>query len=123
MGLLSGRYDSANPPKGPARLNNPLFLPESLDRAQPLIEAVRAVANAYDATPTQVALAWVISHDNVVAIPGASSVAQLEANAAAADLELSVDDLDRLTRASDAFIPLSGVGAYAQVAKRRVLGR
>jgi aryl-alcohol dehydrogenase-like predicted oxidoreductase len=123
MGLLSGRYDSANPPKGPARLNNPLFLPESLDRAQPLIEAVRAVANAYDATPTQVALAWVISHDNVVAIPGASSVAQLEANAAAADLDLSVDDIDRLTRASDAFIPLSGAGAYAQVAKRRLLGR
>lgn len=123
MGLLSGRYDSANPPKGPARLNNPLFLPESLDRAQPLIEAVRAVANAYDATPAQVALAWVISHDNVVAIPGASSVAQLEANAAAADLNLSVDDIDRLTRASDAFIPQSGAGAYAQVAKRRLLGR
>ena len=33
MGLLSGRYDSSNPPTGSARLNNPLFLPESLDRA------------------------------------------------------------------------------------------
>ena len=42
MGMLSGRYDSTNPPTGSARLNNPLFLPENLDRAQPLIEAVRA---------------------------------------------------------------------------------
>jgi aryl-alcohol dehydrogenase-like predicted oxidoreductase len=123
MGMLSGRYTSTNPPTGSARLNNPLFLPENLDRAQPLIEAVRAVANAHGATPAQVALAWVISHDNVVAIPGASSVAQLEANVAAADLDLSADDIDRLTRASDAFPAPTGVGAYAQVAKRRLLRR
>ena len=123
MGMLSGRYTSTNPPTGSARLNNPLFLPENLDRAQPLIEAVRAVANAHGATPAQVALAWVISHDNVVAIPGASSVAQLEANVAAADLDLSVDDIDRLTRASDAFPAPTGVGAYAKVAKRRLLRR
>jgi aryl-alcohol dehydrogenase-like predicted oxidoreductase len=121
MGLLSGRYTSANPPKGSARLNNPLFLPETLDRAQPLIDAVRAVANAHDATPAQVALAWVISHENVVAIPGASSVAQLEANIAAADLELTVDEIASLTRASDAFTPPSGAGAYAKVLQRRVL--
>ena len=50
MGLLSGRYDSANPPTGSARLNNPLFLPESLDRARPLIESVRAIANAHGDT-------------------------------------------------------------------------
>jgi aryl-alcohol dehydrogenase-like predicted oxidoreductase len=123
QGLLSGRYDSANPPTGPARLNNPLFLPENLDRARPLVESVRAVATAHGATPAQVALAWVISHSNVVAIPGASSVAQLEANVAAADLELSVDDIDRLTRASDAFTPPTGVGAYAKVAQRRLLRR
>src|SRR6476660_1378194 len=123
MGLLSGRYTSTNPPTGSARLNNPLFLPETLDRAQPLIEAVRAVANAHGATPAQVALAWVISHDNVVAIPGASSVAQLEANVAAADLELSADDIDRLNRVSDAFPAPSRVGAYAKVAQRRLLRR
>src|SRR3954464_6700332 len=63
MGLLSGRYTATNPPSGSARLNNPLFLPETLDRAQPLIDAVRAVADAHDAQPAQVALAWVISHD------------------------------------------------------------
>jgi aryl-alcohol dehydrogenase-like predicted oxidoreductase len=123
MGLLSGRYTSTNPPTGSARLNNPLFLPENLDRAQPLIDAVRKVADAHDATPAQVALAWVVSHASVVAIPGASSVEQLEANVAAADLELTADEIATLTAESDAFSPPSGVSAYAKVAKRRALRR
>jgi aryl-alcohol dehydrogenase-like predicted oxidoreductase len=122
-GLLSGRYTSSNPAKGPARLNDPLFLPENLDRAQPLIQAVRAVADAHGATPAQVALAWVISHPNVVAIPGASSVEQLEANIAAADLELTADEIVALTAASDAFPAPTGAGQYAKVAQRRVLRR
>jgi aryl-alcohol dehydrogenase-like predicted oxidoreductase len=120
MGLLSGRYDADHPPKGSARLNNSLFLPENLERARPLIDAVREIATAHDATPTQVALAWVVQHPNVVAIPGASSVAQLEANAAAADLELSVDDVDRLTRASDAFHPTKGAAAAPKIIQRRL---
>jgi aryl-alcohol dehydrogenase-like predicted oxidoreductase len=123
MGLLSGRYTSANPPKGSVRLNHPLYLPENLDRVQPLIEAVRSVADAHDATPAQVALAWVISHPNVIAIPGASSIEQLEANVAAADLELSADEIAGLTRASDAFTPPSGLGEWAKVAKRRLKRR
>jgi aryl-alcohol dehydrogenase-like predicted oxidoreductase len=107
MGLLSGRYDSANPPTGSARLNNPLFLPENLDRARPLIEAVRAVANAHGATPAQVSLAWLIRKPNVVAIPGASSVDQLRHNIEAADLDLTDDEVAELTAASDRFTPLN----------------
>jgi aryl-alcohol dehydrogenase-like predicted oxidoreductase len=120
MGLLSGRYDADHPPTGSARLNNPLFLPDNLERARPLIDAVREIATAHDATPTQVALAWVVQHPNVVAIPGASSVAQLEANAAAADLELSPDDVARLTRASDDFHPTKGLAAAPKVIGRRL---
>ena len=120
MGVLSGRYDADHPPTGSARINNPIFLPENLERARPLIDAVREIATAHDATPTQVALAWVIQHPNVVAIPGASSVAQLEANAAAADLELSADEVDRLTRASDAFHPTRGAAAVPKIIKRRL---
>jgi aryl-alcohol dehydrogenase-like predicted oxidoreductase len=120
MGLLSGRYDAAHPPKGSARINNSLFLPENIERARPLIDAVREIATAHDATPTQVALAWVVQHPNVVAIPGASSVAQLEANAAAADLELSADDVERLTRTSDEFRPTKGVAAAPKIIKRHI---
>jgi aryl-alcohol dehydrogenase-like predicted oxidoreductase len=120
MGVLSGRYDADHPPTGSARINSPIFLPENLERARPLIDAVREIATAHDATPTQVALAWVVQHPNVVAIPGASSVAQLEANAAAADLELSADDVERLTRTSDAFHPTTGAAAVPKIIKRRL---
>jgi aryl-alcohol dehydrogenase-like predicted oxidoreductase len=120
MGLLSGRYDADHAPTGSARLNNSLFLPDNLERARPLIDALREIASAHGATPAQVALAWVVHHDNVVAIPGASSVAQLEANAAAADLELSAAELTRLTGASDDFHPVKGVAAAPRVIGRRL---
>jgi aryl-alcohol dehydrogenase-like predicted oxidoreductase len=120
MGLLSGRYDADHPPRGSARLNNALFLPDNLERARPLIGALQEIADSHDATPAQVALAWVVHHANVVAIPGASSVAQLEANAAAADLDLSADEITRLTQTSDDFHPVQGAAAVPRVIKRRL---
>jgi len=80
----------------------------------------REIAAAHEATPAQVALAWVVHHSNVVAIPGASSVAQLEANAAAADLDLSADEMARLTQTSDDFHPTRGIAAVPRVVKRRL---
>src|SRR5439155_15818581 len=110
QGLLSAKYDATNAPGG-VRAANSLFLPENLERAHELIGSLRDVAKAHDATAAQVALAWVIRRKNVVAIPGASSVSQLEANAAAADLELTDEDDARLTEASDRFRPITGPAA------------
>lgn len=121
QGLLSAKYDGTNPPRG-VRAGNALFLPENIERAQPLLTALREIALAHHATPAQVALAWVIRRPNVVAIPGASSVAQLEANAAAADLELTDDDDHRLTKASDAFEPVGGRSAIGALIRRRFGG-
>ncbi|HEY5164475.1 MAG TPA: aldo/keto reductase, partial [Acidimicrobiia bacterium] len=97
-----------HPPPGPARRNNPLCLPENLERATPIIETIRRVASAHDATPAQVALAWLLTKPNVVAIPGASSIEQLERNVAAADLDLTEDEVVELTAESDRFQPISG---------------
>ena len=119
QGLLSGRYDRANVPGG-VRAGNALFLPDNLDRAEELLTALRQVAADHDATPAQVALAWLIRRPNVVAIPGASSVSQLEANAAAADLDLSDEEDRALTEASDRFHPRTGPGAYPALAKARI---
>jgi aryl-alcohol dehydrogenase-like predicted oxidoreductase len=119
QGLLGGRYDVDHPPPG-VRTNNPLFLPENLERATGLLTALREIAGRHGATSAQVALAWVIRRPNVVAIPGASSVAQLEANVAAADLELTDDDDARLTDESDRFQPTRGVAAVpGLIAARR----
>jgi aryl-alcohol dehydrogenase-like predicted oxidoreductase len=118
QGLLSGRYDETNAPSG-VRLNNALFLADNLRRAVPLLTALREVAAHHGATPAQVALAWVIRRRNVVAIPGASSVAQLEQNAAAADLDLTDDEDARLLAASDAFHPVRGAAAAPKLLERR----
>jgi aryl-alcohol dehydrogenase-like predicted oxidoreductase len=110
QGFLSARYSSENRPGG-MRAFASLFLPENLERGAPLLAALRDIAKVHDATAAQVALAWVLRRPNVVAIPGASSVAQLESNAAAADLELTDEEDARLTGASDAFDPVSGPAA------------
>jgi hypothetical protein len=58
------------------------------------------VARAHDATVAQVALAYVLRHPNVVAIPGAATASQLAENAAAADLELNEDECQGLAEAA-----------------------
>jgi aryl-alcohol dehydrogenase-like predicted oxidoreductase len=122
QGLLSGRYDGTNPPQGRVRRGNALFLPENIARARELLDALRNLAKRHEATPSQVALAWVIRRPNVVAIPGASSVAQLESNVAAADLELDDDDDALLTGAADRFAPRTGPSTFPALA-RAVFGR
>lgn len=109
MGVLGGKYSAENPPPGSARARSPLCLPENLARAESLLDAVRRIAAAHDATPAQAALAWLIRKPNVVAIPGASSVDQLRHNVAAADLDLTDDEAEELTAESDAFTPIGGV--------------
>jgi aryl-alcohol dehydrogenase-like predicted oxidoreductase len=103
QGFLSGRYDAANRPRNLVRRSSRLFRPAAFERAELLFRTLREVADARDATPSQVALAWTIRHPNVVAIPGASSVEQLEANAAAAELELAPDELAALAAGADSF--------------------
>ncbi len=111
QGLLSGRYDKASRPKNSVRANSALFLPENLDRAAGLIAALRQVAEAHSATPSQVALAWLIRNPVVVAIPGASTVPQLESNAAAAEIDLTDEEYRTLADESSRFTPVTGPAA------------
>ena len=83
---------------------------------------LREVADAHGATPAQIALAWVIRNPAVAAIPGASSVEQLESNVAAAEIELSDEEDQALRAASDAFQPITGRKAIPRLLRAR-LGR
>jgi aryl-alcohol dehydrogenase-like predicted oxidoreductase len=122
QGLLSGRYDAANRPANPVRANSALFLPENLRRATDLVAALRQIADAHSATPSQIALAWLIRNPVVVAIPGASTVAQMERNAAAADIDLSDEEYKLLKDESDRFTPVTGRAALRSLIRNR-LGR
>lgn len=86
QGLLSGKYLETMPSN--LRRLRPAFSASSRARLRPLIKALGEIASRHGATPAQVALAWLIRRPNVVAIPGASSVHQMEQNAAAADIDL-----------------------------------
>ncbi len=102
QGLLADGLAGAVPvprPRG-VRGVNPLFRPGGRARLAPLLREVHEIAAGHGATPAQVALAWVIHHPNTIAIPGARTIAQLDENAAAADLRLSDDELARLSTAA-----------------------
>jgi aryl-alcohol dehydrogenase-like predicted oxidoreductase len=119
QGLLGGRYDADHRPGG-VRATNPLFGTENLRRVQPLLDVLREVAAAHDAKPAQIALAWLLGLPRVVVIPGASSVEQMEFNAAAAELRLADDEQAALTAAARAFTPVAGVRTLVDGLRERV---
>ena len=121
QGLLGGKYGLNNRPGG-VRAVNSLFGTENLRRIEPLLQTLRDVAAETGAKPAQVALAWLIGLPGVVAIPGASSVEQLEFNVAAAEIELSADSRDGLTAAARAFHPVSTSRFLTDTVRER-LGR
>jgi len=119
QGMLSGQYHRGHRPTNRIRSANPLFLPENLERAGDLIATLREVADAHSATPAQIALAWAIHRPAVVAIPGASSVAQLESNVTAADIDLTDGEYQALSAASARFRPVTGPAALPRLVRAR----
>jgi len=121
QGFLSGRYRAAagSPRPGGMRASNALFQTDNLEKGEALLSTLDRLAAAHQARPAQVALAWVVHHPNVVAIPGASSVAQVESNAEAADLELSNEEVAELDAVSGAFDPETGPAAVIKARLRR----
>ena len=99
QGLLTGKYGRSNVPQD-VRAHYGIFNRRSLRRAPAIVDALRDVGGHHDATPAQVALAWLLKDPEIAVIPGARSVEQLEANVAAADLTLSPDELYQLDHVS-----------------------
>ncbi len=61
--------------------------------------ALRTVAARHNATPAQVALAWVLRHDGILTVPKAATSAHVRENCGALELELTEEDLDELEAA------------------------
>ncbi len=57
------------------------------------IDEIVAIADAHDATPAQVSIAWLLAHDELAAIPKATSAAHIRDNLAATELELTADEV------------------------------
>jgi aryl-alcohol dehydrogenase-like predicted oxidoreductase len=83
------------------RRRNPRFQGENFQRNLELVERVREIASEKGAEPGQLALAWLLHRgDDIVPIPGTKRVRYLEENAAAAEIELTDEDLSRLDEAA-----------------------
>jgi len=95
-GFLSGRFKNPDElDSDDFRRDGPRFQGEALD--QRLVAKVEELANEKGCTPGQLALAWVLAQgDDVVPIPGTKRRSYLEENVAAADVELTEDDLARI---------------------------
>ncbi len=101
-GFLTGKLEPQKFPSGDFRKNNPRFQPEAMDANAALVETVKSVAARHDATPAQVALAWLLAQgEHVAPIPGTKRRSRLEENAAAAVLVLSASDLAELDALPD----------------------
>ncbi|MDQ3302677.1 MAG: aldo/keto reductase [Actinomycetota bacterium] len=101
-GFLTGRWKSVSDmPEGDTRAARfPRFEEENFRKNLELVERVKEIAAEKDATPGQLALAWVLAQgDDIVPIPGTKRRKYLEENAAAADLSLTDDDLRRIEEA------------------------
>src|SRR3954451_22722129 len=96
-GFLTGKLATQTFPSGDFRKNNPRFQPEAMDANATLVETVKTVAARHEATPAQVALAWLLAQgEHIAPIPGTKRRSRLEENAAAAALTLSAADLEEL---------------------------
>ncbi len=101
-GFLAGRFRK---PEDLApddwRRNNPRFQGENFQKNLALADRVRKVARDKGCTPAQLALAWLIRrNDDVVPIPGTTSMDRLQENVASVSVELNAKDMEGIEQAS-----------------------
>jgi hypothetical protein len=97
-GFLTGNIRSADQVAADSRAGNPRFSGENFEHNLRLVEQVEAIAAEVGATPAQVAIAWLLAQgDDIAPIPGTRRVARLEENVAADSVELTAEQVEKLT--------------------------
>jgi len=100
-GFLSGKYTRENPQGDGGRLTGVDFLPYDKEKGHDVVDVLRAIAKEHNATPAQVALAWLLTKKAVSSVlTGANKMTQLEDNLAAADLQLTSEEITKLNDVS-----------------------
>ncbi len=103
-GFLTGAVDASTTfEQSDFRARLPRFTADARAANQHIVDLVRKVASSHDAGPAQVALAWVLGQgEHVIPIPGTRSPQHLHANLAAADLNLTPNEMAQLDNAPKA---------------------
>ena len=97
-GFLSGRYKTIDDFEATDyRRNSPRFQGENFAKNLALVKEIERIAKKKRVTPAQLAIAWLLHRgDDIVPIPGSKSIAHLEENAAAVDVQLSPEEMTRI---------------------------
>jgi aryl-alcohol dehydrogenase-like predicted oxidoreductase len=108
-GFLTGTVDASSLGEKDFRRRVPRFAPDAASANQAVVDTVQAVADELDATPAQVALAWLLAQGRrlglpVVPIPGTRKTHRIDENLGALSLDLTPAQLDALAEASDAVV-------------------
>jgi len=86
--------------EGDFRVHNPRFQEGNIESNLKLVDRIAEIAREKNATAAQLALAWVLAQgDDIVPIPGTTSVSHLEQNLTALEIELTDEDLSRIEQA------------------------
>lgn len=101
-GYLAGKFSAASRfDSTDFRSKLPRFTPEALEANQVLLDTVKDFAQKNDATPAQIALAWLLAKKPwIVPIPGTTRPERMEENAAAAEVALTAEQVAELDRAT-----------------------
>jgi aryl-alcohol dehydrogenase-like predicted oxidoreductase len=101
-GFLTGKMDENTPlDSTDFRSTLPRFTPENRKANQALVDLLDKIAQRKQATPAQIALAWLLAQRPwIVPIPGTTKVRRLEENIGAVAVDLSTDDLREIENAA-----------------------
>jgi len=118
-GFLTGKIDENTTfASNDFRNAVPRFTPEARKANQALVDLLARVANQKNATPAQIALAWLLAQKPwIVPIPGTTKLHRLEENLGAAEIELTDDDLREIEDAA-ANITVHGARYPEQMERR-----
>jgi aryl-alcohol dehydrogenase-like predicted oxidoreductase len=121
-GFLTGKIDATTEFAADDFRNTiPRFDADARNANQAFVELLRQVADRKDATPAQIALAWLLARRPwIVPIPGTTKLHRLEENIAAADVELTPEDLDQIDSTASQLTP---EGARTGEASQRMVDR
>ncbi|WP_163167890.1 aldo/keto reductase [Arthrobacter sp. Alg241-R88] len=108
-GFLTGTVDASTLGDNDFRRRIPRFAPDAASANEAVVATVRSVADELEATPAQVALAWLFAQGRllglpVVPIPGTRKTHRIDENLGALALKLTPAQLDALAEASDAVV-------------------
>ncbi len=101
-GFLTGKIDESTTfESGDFRSSLPRFTPEARKANQAMVDLLRQIADRKQATPAQIALAWLLAQKPWIApIPGTKKLSRLDENIGAASIELTADDLREIEEAA-----------------------